>query len=312
MNWARLSQDNPLIFLQRCVKIVLIRADRRVTRARMAFARVRHRQDFVLKEIQGSRMFLNIRDKGLSSDLYLRGKRENNATDEFQKRLREDMVIVDAGANIGYYALMEAKAVGKKGKVYAIEPIPQNIELLKKNIEANGYGNMEVFQLAVGDKNGRQDIFVSRQSNLSTFCKNPGLDQSGETLSVEVASLDSFLEGKRLPDIVRMDVEGYEYEILRGMGQTMKKDRNMQFFIEIHADFMGREKTIELFRIMKESGFRHCRVVMESPDAFKFAGKIVSKEILPEQGEFDKSIDEMIAEERFHHGVYHLFVEKRA
>ena len=312
MNWARLSQDNPLIFLQRCVKIALIRADRRVTRARMAFARVRHRQDFVLKEIQGSRMFLNIRDKGLSSDLYLRGKRENKATDEFQKRLREGMVIVDAGANIGYYALMEAKAVGEKGKVYAIEPIPQNIELLKKNIEANGYGNMEVFQLAVGDKNGRQDIFVSRQSNLSTFCKNPGLDQSGETLSVEVASLDSFLEGKRLPDIVRMDVEGYEYEILQGMGQTMKKDRSMQFFIEIHADFMGMEKTIALFRIMKESGFRHCRVVMESPDAFKFAGKIVSKEILPEQGEFDKSIDEMIAEERFHHGVYHLFVEKRA
>jgi FkbM family methyltransferase len=298
--------------LQRGVKIALIGLDRRVTRARMALARARHRKDFVVREIQGSKMFLNIRDKGLSSDLYLRGKREDKATDEFQKRLKPGLVVVDAGANIGYYALMEAKAVGEKGRVYAIEPIPQNVELLKKNIAANGYGNIEVFQMAVGDKNGKQGIFLSKQSNLSTFCKNVDLDQSGETIQVDVVSIDSFLEGKRLPDIVRMDVEGYEYEILKGMEETMKKDRGMQFFIEVHADFMGAEKTIALFKIMKENGFEHCRVIMDSMDVLKFAEKIVSKELLPEQGEFDKGIDEMISEERFHHGLYHLFVEKRA
>lgn len=312
MNWARLSQDKPLILLQRGVKIGLIRVDRGITRARMAFAWLRHRQEFVLKDIQGSKMYLKISDKGLSSDLYLRGKREDKATDEFRKRLKPGMVVADIGANIGYYALMEAKAAGQNGKVYAIEPVADNVALLKRNIGANGYGNIEVFEMAIGDKNCRKSIFLSKQSNLSTFCKNIDLDQSGETADVEVMTLDSFLEGKRLPDIVRMDVEGYEHEILQGMSRTMKKGRGMQLFIEVHADFMGVEKTIALFRMMKESGFSHCHAIIDSTDVLKFAEKIVSKEILPEQGEFDRSIDEMIAEERFHHGLYHLFVEKRA
>ncbi len=310
MNWSRLLEDSPATFIQRGIKIMLIKADRGVTGIKMAIAKMRHREDFVLKDVQGSKIFLNIRDdKGLSSELYLNGIREAHATVEFQKRLKSGQVIADIGANIGYYVLMEAKAVGPKGKVYAIEPIIGNVELLKKNIDANNYKNIEVFNKAVGDKNGKQDIFVSKQSNLSTFCKNIDLDQTGETVPVEVTTLDSFLKDKRLPDIVRMDVEGYEFEILKGMKKTFKETGHLQLFIEVHCDFLGVEKTKEFYRLLKKHGVRKCLVVWESMDILKFSKKILSKNVLSEQGRFERTIDEMIAEDKFHHGVYHLFAD---
>lgn len=256
-------------------------------------------------------MYLNINDKGICSDLYLRGKREDKATDELMKRVKPGMVIVDVGANIGYYVLMEAKAVGPKGKIYAIEPIPENVALLKKNIGANDYRNIEVFNKAVGDKNCKKKIFISNQLNLSSFCENIELDQSGETIEVDVVTLDSFFKNRRKPQMVRMDVEGYEYEVLKGMEKTMKESKDLQFFIEVHADFMGEEKTVNFFKVLKKGGIKHCKIIKESPDIYKFLEKFLTKEVLPEQGEFNKSIDEMISEKRFHKGLYYLFAEKK-
>ncbi len=310
MNWARLSQDKPSITMQRLAKIALIRSDKAATRTKMAIARLKHRKKFVLRNVQGSNMYLNIKDKGICSDLYLRGKREDKATDELMKRVKPGMVIADVGANIGYYALMEAKAVGPKGKVYAIEPIPENIVLLKKNIAANDYKNIEVFNKAAGDKNCKKKIFISKQSNLSTFCENVELDQSGETIDVDVFTLDSFFKNREKPQIVRMDVEGYEYEILQGMKKTMKECKNLQFFIEVHADFMGEEKTVRFLKILKQNGITHCKIIRESSDILKFSEKILSKEIFPEEGEFNKTIGEIISEKKFHYGLYYLFAEK--
>jgi len=309
MNWKRFSEENPWIVLQRGIKIFLIKADKVVTDSRMALARLRYGNGFILREIQGSKMFLDMGDTGLSSELFLKGIRESKATEEFQKRLRKGMVIAEIGANIGYYALMEALRIGKEGKVYAIEPVAENIELLKKNIEANGYENIEVFNKAIGDKNEKKDLLLSRQSNLSSFCEHIDLDKTGEKREVELQTLDSFLQGKRKPDFVRMDVEGYEFEIMQGMKKTLKEAGHLQLFIEVHADFLGRDKTKLFYEMLKQSGVRKCIVVWESMHILKPLGKVLSKEILPEQGRFEKTIDEMIAEEKFHHGLYHLFAE---
>lgn len=309
MNLNRLAEDSPGILLQRLVKIAFIRIDREVTDLKMLFARMAAKEGFVLRRVQGSLMFLNLADSGISSDLFLRGKREDAATDEFHKRLKYGMVVADIGANIGYYALMEARAVWTKGLVYAIEPITENIALLKRNIKVNGYKNIKTFNKAVGEKNCKKNIFLSNHSNLSTFCKNVKLNQTGKTIPVDVVSFDSFIKGKRLPDIIRMDVEGYEYEILKGMKKTLKI-KNLQFFFEVHADFMGEKKTIAFLKILKQNGFSKCKIIKESRDVLKIAAKILSKKVLPEQGEFDKTIEEMILEESFHKGLYYLFIEK--
>jgi FkbM family methyltransferase len=310
MKLGKLKGDRPGLALQRLAKVALVRGDRKVTEARMFLAKLRRGKGFVVRDVQGSKMYLDMSDKGLSSELYLRGIREAHATAEFQKRLEPGQVIVDIGANIGYYTLMEARAAGKEGQVYAIEPVDENIALLERNVEANQYKNVEIYNMAIGDKNCMQDINLSKQSNLGTFCKNLDLDPSGKTKAVEVKTLDSFLQGKRSPDIVRMDVEGYEFEILKGMKETIGKAEKLQMFIEVHADFLGKEKTAALYKIMKDYGVKECHVIKESLDVLKFYSRMFSKEVLPDQGKFDISIDEAIANERFHTGVYHLFAQK--
>lgn len=310
MKVGKLAEDRPGIAVQRLLKVALVRGDRKLTQARMALARLRRGSGLFQREVQGSRMWLDMSDVGLSSELYLRGIREAHATAEFQDRLRPGQVIVDIGANIGYYALMEARAVGEEGQVYAIEPVDENVALLQKNVEANSYGNVEVYNMAIGDRNCVKEINLSNQSNLGTFCENLDLDPSGKKKAVEVKTLDSFLQGKRRPDIVRMDVEGYEFEILKGMKKTFENAGSLDLFIEVHADFLGKEKTIELYRMMKAYGIRECHVIKESLDVLKFYSRLFSREVLPEQGRFDVSIDEAIGNERFHTGVYHLFARK--
>ncbi len=310
MGWRRVFEEGPGLTAQRIVKIALVKTYEKAGGLRACAVRLRHGGNFVLREVQDSKMFLDTKDRGICADLYKNRIRERLATAEFQKRLKPGMTVVDIGANIGYYALMEAMAVGSGGKIYAIEPISENVALLKKNVEANDYGNIEVFENAIGERNGEMDIFMSKRSNLSTFCENEGLDMSGKTRAVKVCSLDSFLEGKRKPDFVRMDVEGFEYEILAGMGKVMKSSSNLQLFIEVHADFLGKEKTRRFFEVLRENGFRHCRLMSEQMKSLELAGKFLSKRVLPEIFDFSGSVDELIGNERFHQGLYHIFVKK--
>lgn len=310
MDLEKRIKEGPLLGLQRLIKIIFFRTEELIGKARAELARQRHQGKLVLREVQGSRMYLDTSDKGICADLYARGIREDSATGELQKRLRPGMVVVDIGANIGYYALIEARVVGQEGKIYAIEPIAENVALLKRNIKANAYRNIEVFENAIGDKSCEKEIFLSNKSNLSTFCNNKGLDMTGKKRKVKVLTLDKFLKGKKSPQLVRMDIEGYEFEVLQGMKQTMKSSKDLQMFIEVHAEFLGKEKTRKLLEMLKANGFNKCRVLSDLPASLKVVGKLLSKKVVPENFDFSGSIDSLVEEERFHNGLYHLFTEK--
>src|SRR3989344_8248708 len=94
---------------------------------------------FILKEIHGNKMYLNLQDKGISKDLAINKTREELQTELVMNKVKEGMHVLDLGANIGYYALIEASLVGPKGKVYAIEPSQSNFDLLNKNIGLNQF-----------------------------------------------------------------------------------------------------------------------------------------------------------------------------
>ena len=94
---------------------------------------------YVEKEINGSRMYLDPTDKGLSIDLLVDGIREPYITEVTKRELKQGQTVVDIGANIGYYALLEARQVGPTGRVYAIEPVPENFATLNKNVRLNQY-----------------------------------------------------------------------------------------------------------------------------------------------------------------------------
>lgn len=210
--------------------------------------------DFML-EINESKMILNINDKGLSKDLFIYGKREYLITDYLINSgvLKEGDVALDIGANIGYYALLESKLVGNSGKVYAIEPVSTNLELLQKNIKLNNRKNMQVFHLAIGDKNTSLKVYLHRNFNLCSVKKNQLVNYIGEE-TVDCLTVDSFLEGKDAPQLIRMDVEGYEYNILKGMTLTVEKP--VKILMEIHGSLMTKEESTEIFSMLRKNGFK--------------------------------------------------------
>ena len=213
--------------------------------------------------IHGSKIYLDFQDEGISRDLLKDDNREYLSIKTMQQELGSGDIVVDIGANIGYYALLEARLVGDKGKVYAVEPVAHNLELLKKNIGLNNYKNMEVFQFAIGNENKTASMYISNKSNWSSMIKSELISGTIiEEKSVGMITLDKFLENKPWPDLIRMDVEGYEVEIIEGMTKFLKSNKPLKIFMEIHDSRNGKRE--EMLNILKKFGFQ-IKIAMHNP-----------------------------------------------
>jgi FkbM family methyltransferase len=135
------------------------------------------------------------------------------------------MVVVDVGANVGYYTLLASRLVGEEGRVFAFEPEPQNYDLLCKNIKANGCRNVIAEQKAVWKKSGEETLFLDK-SNLGghSLVRANVMDKDG-SVCVKVTSLDEYFGALECPvDFIKMDVQGSEMGVFDGMEKIMKQD----------------------------------------------------------------------------------------
>jgi FkbM family methyltransferase len=204
---------------------------------RNAKERIRYFPKQKIVEINKSyKMLLCPREDGIHRDLFIYRKREPLATDFLLKSgiLKKGSNILEAGANIGYYALLEWELIKPSGIIYAVEPVTQNIKNLMGNIAINKPNNILPFQLAFGEKEGKATIYLSKKSNWCTLNANNIQFQTGSEITT-VTTLDKFLEDKLKINFIRMDVEGYEYEILKGAPETLKENIIIQMEIHQHA-----------------------------------------------------------------------------
>lgn len=153
----------------RVLKFLVFQYFYRLRNLRYRILKSKTKSGILVRNIQGSRMQLRIDDEGISADLALDGIREPMSTKTVKEEVKKGYTVIEIGANIGYYALMESKLVESKGKVYAIEPLHRNFRNLKKNIELNSYKNIKPFELGIGDKKGTAKRLISQHSNLSSF-----------------------------------------------------------------------------------------------------------------------------------------------
>ncbi|HUS51485.1 MAG TPA: FkbM family methyltransferase [Candidatus Paceibacterota bacterium] len=197
-------------------------------------------------EIQGSRMYINIREKDPSMrrtfQTYAGRKiHEEATTNLFKKNVRKGDIVVDLGANLGYFTLLAAQLVGERGKVFSFEPEPKNYNYLVKNIELNGYKNVSAFQKAISDRNGKTQLFIcSYDTGHHTINSYEGIaaysrGRSAEKKSIEIETLtlDDFLKNKsNRVDIAKIDVEGAEFLAIKGMKNILEKSRDIKIFLE--------------------------------------------------------------------------------
>lgn len=213
-----------------------------------------------IKTVLGSKIQLIDGDMGMSKWLLTHDgnqPREGVATQAVMDFIKPGMVCIDIGANIGYYALLAAK---KGGFVHAIEPLPANIEVLKINIELNHYKNIKVYQLAIGSSEGKQEFLTSEHFNCGVIKTDILKDRPFiKSVMVDMMTLDNFCKEQNINkvDFIKMDVEGYEVEIIKGMRKTLEiMSKNSMLFIEIHPKAIkGRKPIFEMLDIVESYGF---------------------------------------------------------
>ena len=131
-------------------------------------------------------------------------------------------IVLDVGANIGYYTLLLSRLVGASGKVHAFEPDPSNAAILQRNLADNQCHNVMVHQVAVGNKDATIGLY--------RCADNAGMHRAYESVccssdAVEVRSvvLDQVMRNESRIDFIKMDIEGYEYFALEGMDRIIRE-----------------------------------------------------------------------------------------
>ena len=179
----------------------------------------------------------------IENEIYWRGFdgcHEKKSMQIFAEILRviKPKIVWDIGANSGTYGIL-AIALIPEAKVCFFEPIPKAIEMINKNLLLNNF-NAEVFQLALGDYDGEGKIYFSKGTDFATSVtvnKNMlGNGLEGDRMEISVMRADTLMEKFFLPmpDLVKLDVETYEFEVLKGFGRTPFED--CIFLVEILSD----------------------------------------------------------------------------
>jgi FkbM family methyltransferase len=211
-----------------------------------------------IKILDGIPFIVSEEDKGLSQNLIKWGNREAAATNFFQTFLNKDDVVLDIGANLGYYVVQEARVCKH---VYAIEPMIINYNILLKNIELNKYVNVDTFNCAIGETDSKQNIYHCEQFNLSKMLPVDGWDKTEIDMLTGKTLINNNInsKGKPVPNVLRMDVEGYELKII----ESFEKKFSIfdKLFIEIHHFELKDFGTHKLLNDLKSFGFNKVYVI---------------------------------------------------
>lgn len=219
------------------------------------------KKEFV--KINGLTLYLNPQDEGLSKDLAINPDREAEAQSMLEE-IKPNYTVIDIGANIGYYVLKESTFIGEKGSIHAIEPVESNYAWLSKNIEKNNCKSVHKHRLAIGEKDGEAEVFIHTKQNMSGLVKQ----ENGRYKYVEkvkVKTLTNFVKEQQIkPDFIRMDVEGYEYHIIKGGIEALERYKP-KLMMEIHPSILGERKTLELLGMLKGIGYECTKIAIENP-----------------------------------------------
>jgi FkbM family methyltransferase len=209
--------------------------------------------------IYGYKMFLDQSDDTTSYSLML--DFETNEKKILSKYISEGDVVVDVGACLGYYTLFFRSLVGKTGKVIAFEPDPRYFTLLQKTINANKFENVEIYQKAVGNKNSKIKLLSSDQIGQSQISDHGDID-------IDCIRLDDYINSA---NFVKLDVEGYEIEIFKGMSNLLHQKIILmsEFYVKLLANHSN---PAEFFITLAKNGFsfNDMRNNMQSIDESNF------------------------------------------
>ena len=148
---------------------------------------------------------------------------EPDETSYLNSNLKPGMQVIDVGANVGYTALVLARAVGEEGLVIAIEPEPLNFELLCSNLRNNRALSVVPIHAAAGERTG--SVTLERSPDNTGDHRTAPHPMGIASLEVPLISLDDLLPSGQVVDFVFVDAQGYDHRVVRGMAKLVARCR---------------------------------------------------------------------------------------
>lgn len=203
-------------------------------------------------ELFGNRVRLDLAEP-IQRRIYA-GAYERSETAVVQALLKPGMVVVDAGANIGYYTALAASKVGSSGKIFAFEPNAAARQRLEWMVELNALSQVRVQPFGLSDSDEERKLF-----SIFSATNNPTMIEHGQIIgTARVQTLDRFvaeMEIERI-DFLKIDVEGWEPNILKGAEATLRQGRIKAILCEFN-DYWLRENgssNAELWKMICDAG----------------------------------------------------------
>lgn len=220
----------------------------------------------------------------IATELIFKGIHEPATTRIFKKILKQGDVVVDIGANIGYFTIMAAQLVSWQGKVYAFEPDPTNMKALCNNARLNNLDNIRYYMMALSDYTGTAMLHTcSREPARHSLIRTEEHDGEESTL---MAKLDDMLAIDR-PNIrlLKTDTEGNELAVLQGAKNTILSNKNIILIVEVNREALEACKvtveelwnyitiTLNMTYIYLVNDYNDSVELVYSPELFKYDWK---------------------------------------
>lgn len=172
----------------------------------------------------------------MARNLFLYGVFEAEVTKLIKENLSNGMVAIDVGSDMGYFTAIMAKKVGINGRIFAFEPISWGYNRTLENLYLNNLKNVIMSKYALFDKSGSTVIISPGKESRVDPEVNRVIDNKN-SLHVDLIKFDDYIEGINIDriDLIKIDCEGAELNILKGMKKTLLK-YNPKLIVEVHLD----------------------------------------------------------------------------
>jgi FkbM family methyltransferase len=177
--------------------------------------------------------------------------------------VRPGDTVWDVGANVGHYTTQLAEAVRPAGEVIAFEPVSQCAVAVSERAATAGHANVRVINAALGSFNGEATMLLGDTDLARTHRVEPAANgATGRTVPVQIFTGDSVRHTHTLktPNVIKLDVEGFELECLGGMTEILQSTELRSVFIEVHFRILesrgNRFAPLEIETMLRSSGFK--------------------------------------------------------
>jgi len=180
-------------------------------------------------------VYADAQETGITPHLCLDGYWESWITVALARTLRRDWHCLDIGANHGYYTLIMADAVGPSGRVIPIEPTPRLADLLRQTLDVNGFPHVEVVQKAASDVDEKTlQLVIPRNRSLNARLSEVAAPEDAR-VDVSSVTVDMLTSDWPSVDLIKIDVEGAEEAVWRGMERTIAANSKLVVILEFNA-----------------------------------------------------------------------------